>query len=140
MNSETLKIRASAIGDIMTNPRTKSEMISKTAINAVNKAVIAAKYSRWDDTSSKFTEKGHANEEQALTMLSLHLKDLLFKNKTMFENGWITGTPDAWIEGRMGYVEHIYDVKSSWSIFTFTDAKGRSFIISKWLSSQSKDI
>ena len=78
------KIRCSAIGKIMTNAR------------------------------SKYLDKGNAVEIESLDFISKVLDySNLVKNEESFENGFLTGTPDAILD------DHIIDVKNSWDCFSF---------------------
>lgn len=111
--SETMKIRCSALGKIMTNSRRKGEL-SKTAQSYVIKCLKEEQYGKRILFSSKQTVKGNIMEEQAIKLLSATY-DLPFieKNEQRFENGYITGTPDIITPTA------IRDVKCSWSLDTF---------------------
>lgn len=112
-----LRIRCSSIGDIMTDPRSKSEALSKTAQKAAIAAYIQERYGRSKEFTSKYTDKGNAVEEDAITMLSVADRALYLKNETRYSNDWLTGTPDLLTDSE------VIDLKSSWDIFTFYDAK-----------------
>lgn len=111
-----MKIRCSALGAIMTDPRIKSEILSETCKTYLREMWIEENYQRTRDYYSKAIEKGLTNEEQAITMLSLHLGDLLIKNERRYENDFITGTPDVVDSGI------VYDTKCNWDIFTYMAA------------------
>ena len=110
------KIRCSAIGQLMTEPRTKSEALSETAKEYIRQQWIADTYGRQKDFSSKAIQKGIANEEQGITMLSLHLGEFLFKNEDTLQNQYIKGTCDIIHNGM------VYDIKCPWDIFNFAKA------------------
>lgn len=109
-----MKIRASQIGKIMTNPRTKGEILSQTAKTYIQELVLEEVYGIKKEFSSRYTDKGNEVEDQAI-QLAAHVLDLPFivKNETYLENEWIKGTPDV-IED-----EFVLDVKSSWNGSTF---------------------
>lgn len=52
-----------------------------------------------------------------MTLLSLNTKTFYTKNKELFKNDFIKGTPDIIHSGT------VYDIKSSWDIFTFWKSK-----------------
>lgn len=111
------KIRCSSIGKIMTEPRSKSELLSETAKTYIREQWIADKYGRYKEFSSNAIKKGLANEEDAITRLSWHLDEFLTKNKETKENEFIKGTCD---------IIHnycIYDIKCPYDLFTFSKAE-----------------
>jgi hypothetical protein len=112
------KIRASAIGKIMTAPRSKSETLSETAKGYLREWYISEKYGRTKEIRSKFLTKGNEAEEKSITLLNEYfLKNgkriLLKKNDEHHENEHMTGTPD------LLPLDEVFDVKSSWDLFTF---------------------
>lgn len=111
-----LKIRASKLGAIMTDSKTKSDTLGATCRSALRDIWIAEKYHRIRDFSNVMIEKGNKNENIGIQMLSLKFRDLFEKNEQYFENDYFTGTPDI-ID-----TEYLYDVKCSWSLHTFFDA------------------
>ena len=63
---------------------------------------------------SKYIDKGNAVEVESLAFISKELDiPSLVKNEESFENGFLTGTPDAILD------EYIIDVKNSWDCFSF---------------------
>jgi hypothetical protein len=109
------KIRCSAIGDIMTNPRNKKDSLSKTTMgyleNWVKENII---YNRIKKSESKYFDKGNLMEEPSLDYIAEHLGyGMLVKNEEYFEDDFITGTPDVILK------DHLIDVKNSWDCFTF---------------------
>ena len=111
------KIRASAIGKIMTEPRTKSETLSETCKTYLREWWVAEKYGRRKDFANKFTEKGNAVEEDSITLLSVADGVVYLKNEQYYSDSYITGTPDIVTDGE------VIDIKSSWDIFTFHKSK-----------------
>ena len=108
------KIRCSAIGKIMTNARSKTETLSKTTISYLEEWTKEQIYSRRKEIFSKYLDKGNAVEVDSLDFIKTHLNyKQLEKNEESFENGFLTGTPDAILD------DHIIDVKNSWDCFSF---------------------
>lgn len=108
------KIRCSAIGKIMTNPRSKTETLSKTTKTYLEEWSKEQIYNRKKEVFSKYIDKGNAVEVESLAFISKELDiPSLVKNEEYFENGFLTGTPDAILD------EYIIDVKNSWDCFTF---------------------
>jgi hypothetical protein len=110
----TFKIRCSAIGKIMTNPRTKGESLSQTAKTYIEEQVIQDKYGIKKQFYSRYTDKGIIVEDDAIKLVS-DILDLGFtwKNEEHFSNDFMTGTPDVNTD------TVLLDVKSSWDATTF---------------------
>lgn len=111
------KIRASAIGHIMTEPRTKSEVLSETCKTYLREWWVSEKYGRRKDFANKFTDKGNAVEEDSITLLSVADGVVYLKNEHHYSDSHITGTPDIVTDNE------VIDIKSSWDIFTFHKSK-----------------
>jgi hypothetical protein len=62
--------RASQMGALMTNPRTKGETLSETTKTAIQEAVLFNKYGIEKHITSKEMEKGTLNEEIGIEMAS----------------------------------------------------------------------
>jgi hypothetical protein len=114
MQLNEFKIRCSAIGLIMTEPRSKSETLSQTCISYLEQWVKEQLYNTKKQINSKYLTKGNEVEIEAIEYYA-EVKDLGFvlKNQDYFENDFITGTPDLITNGV------VYDFKSSWDCFTF---------------------
>lgn len=108
------KIRASAAGQIMTNPRSKREVISKTALTYVHDWLKERIYGHKKEINNKYVNKGLMLEDEAIDT-AIELLDLQFvlKNEQSFENDWFIGTPDLIFENEL------IDVKCSWDCYTF---------------------
>lgn len=108
------KIRCSAIGKIMTNPRTKGESLSQTTKTYIEEQVIHDKYGIRKQFSSRYTDKGNEVEDDSIQLASQVLDlGFLWKNDEHFSNEWMTGTPDVNTD------TVLLDVKSSWDATTF---------------------
>lgn len=118
MDFTTYKFRCSSLGKLMTEARSKSETLSETTKTYLRELFIEEVFGRKKDFSNKFTEKGLYTEEDSLELMQNHYGKLIIKNKELFENEYIKGTPDIILSDR------IADAKSSWDIFTFFGADG----------------
>jgi hypothetical protein len=108
-----IKFRASSLSEIMTDPKSKDEVLSvgaKTAIIKIAKEII---YGYDEPFSSKYTEKGLRVEDQSIDLLGSVLLKSFVKNTERKTNDWITGEADIVTE------DSIIDIKSSWSLATF---------------------
>jgi hypothetical protein len=109
-----LKVRCSALGAIMTNPRSKTETLSETTKTYVKEMVLEHKYGIRKEFTSKYTDKGLQCEDEAITLVNDVLGlGFIFKNEEHFNNEWITGTPDV------NTNEILLDVKCSYEAHTF---------------------
>jgi hypothetical protein len=108
------KVRASAGGKLMTDPRSKTETLSETTKSYVYEWLKENIYGVRKQISSKYLNKGLKLEDTAIDK-SIELLDLPFaiKNEQFFENDYFTGTPDLIVDGV------VYDTKCSWDCFTF---------------------
>jgi hypothetical protein len=114
MQIPNFKIRCSAIGQIMTNPRSKSELLSQTTKTYCETWIKEQIYSTKKTIQSKYLTKGIDVEEIAMEYYA-DQKGLGFivKNYDHFQNDFMTGTPD------LIYKDEVIDFKSSWDCFTF---------------------
>jgi len=110
------KIRCSAIGQIMTNAKSKNETLSKTTISYLDNWIKEQLYHRKKEFTSKYTDKGLIMEDNSIDLISEHYGyDLLIKNEKQYENEFLKGTPDVIINSQ----KLVIDVKNSWDCFTF---------------------
>lgn len=109
-------IRASSVGRIMTNPKTKSEGVlsvgAKTYIRELAKQRI---FSIEFEVSSKEMEKGIEVEPDSIGLLNRVRSLDLQKNTERRQNEWITGECDLFDAS----ASKGYDLKSSWTAKTF---------------------
>lgn len=107
------KFRASCLGLIMTDPKSKDETLSvgaKTYIESLAKQLV---YGYDDEVSSKLLEKGIAVEDQAIELYNSVFFSNHVKNTERKTNDWITGECD------IAAPTKIIDIKSPWSLATF---------------------
>lgn len=112
-----VKFRASCFSKLTTEPRSKSEVLSETTKTYLKELFIELKYGRKKEIDNKFLQKGNLVEENSMTLLSEYTGNFFKKNESFFENDYCTGTPD------IIFNNEIYDTKSSWDIWTFSDAE-----------------
>lgn len=111
---EKFKIRASAGGMIMTDPRKSQTGLSKTTQGYVEQWVKEQLYDRRKEFYSKYTDRGIVSEDAAINLVSEFLKlGYVAKNYQFFEDDHFTGTPDLILS------DCVIDVKCSWDCFTF---------------------
>lgn len=108
INPDSFKVHCSKIGSIM-----QKQGLGKTGETELQKWYLSKKYGRKPDWYSKFVEKGLMVEDVGINCLSKHLDIQLHKNDEWFEGDFMIGTPDIIHDGI------VYDIKSSWDIFTF---------------------
>lgn len=118
--SREFKIRCSAIGQIMTEPKTKADKeagkLSKTCLAYVHEWIKEQPefYERSVHFSNKYTIKGHECEDESIKFASGYYEwGNVSKNEKYFENDFLTGTPDVILP------ESVEDIKNSWSQKTF---------------------
>ena len=112
------KIRGSAGGQIMTEPRAKKDkeagILSQTAKTYCETWLKEQLYNRKKEFSNKQTQKGIITEDNSIDFIADYLNfGMLMKNEEFFSNTVMTGTPDVILKGL------IIDVKNSWDNFTF---------------------
>ena len=109
-----MKIRCSAIGKIMTSPKSKGEVLSQTTKTYLQELAIEEIYGIRKEFSSRYTDKGNEVEDLSIALCN-DVLDLgfIYKNEEHFSNDWITGTPDV------NTNEILLDVKSSYDATTF---------------------
>jgi len=108
-----LKIRASSLAEIMTDPKGKDETLSVGAKTAITKQAKEFVYGYDEKFSSKYTEKGLLVEDHSIDLLNSVLFTEYKKNTERKTNEWITGEAD------LVTPSSIIDIKSSWSLSTF---------------------
>lgn len=111
---EKLLFRASSLGKLMTEPRTKSEVLSETAKTYIQDLFKERELGIYKEFSSRYTDKGLEMEDEAIQFASEVLNwDFVVKNETRFNNDWITGEPDINTDSLLA------DIKCSWNGSTF---------------------
>jgi len=115
------KFRASSLSKIMGN-KMKGEL-SLTAQSYLKTIWIKQVYGRERDISNKYMDKGnYAELTDSLDIVSDHYEKLILSkdlNSENLSNDYLTGTPDL-----LSIADRVVDIKSSWDIFTFSEADG----------------
>lgn len=112
VNIDEILFRCHSLGDIM-----GVKGLGKTGQKRAIQTYIEYKYGRTKRFTSNKTEKGLITESESVKVIADHFQLPLLKNERRESNEFITGECDVIHDGV------VYDVKSSWDIHTFTDAK-----------------
>lgn len=117
---DKFRCRASAIGKIMTMPRSKKDreagLLSKTSETYVKDWLKGQPeyFNRKRQIQSKYTYKGNKVEDDSIQFIADFLGyPFLFKNDQWYENEYIHGTPDVIPS------DCVIDAKNSWDYHTF---------------------
>lgn len=121
-----MKIRCSAIGKLMSTPRTKGEILSETAKTYIQDLFKEKELGIAREFWSRYTDKGIQMEDEAIDFAGQVLGwDFVVKNEQGYENDWITGTPDVITKDLLA------DIKCSWDGNTFplfdTELKNKDY-------------
>lgn len=121
-----MKIRCSAIGKLMSTPRTKGEIFSETAKTYIQDLFKEKELGIAREFWSRYTDKGIQMEDEAIDFAGQVLGwDFVVKNEKGYENDWITGTPDVIAKDLLA------DIKCSWDGNTFplfdTELKNKDY-------------
>lgn len=121
-----MKIRCSAIGKLMSTPRTKGEILSETAKTYIQDLFKEKELGISREFWSRYTDKGIQMEDEAIDFAGQVLGwDFVVKNEQGYENDWITGTPDVITKDLLA------DIKCSWDGNTFplfdTELKNKDY-------------
>ena len=108
-----IKIRASALGDLMTAPKEKTAVLSKGAKTVLDKMAKEFVYGFNEVISGKYMEKGIIVEDQSIELYNSVFFTNYQKNTERKTNDWLTGECDIFTGSK------IIDIKSSWSLPTF---------------------
>ena len=108
-----MKIRSSALGKIMTNPRKKSETLSAGCKTYIKDLVKEDLFGYKSTIDSKYLTKGIDMEDTSIDLYNEVHGTLYLKNTERLSNEFITGECDINAEDK------IIDIKSSWSLETF---------------------
>ena len=106
-------IRCSSLPKIMTSPRSKSEVLSQTAISYIKQLAKEDFYGYKTQLDNKYINKGIQCEQNSIDLLNSVLFTSYEKNKERLSNDFLTGEADIVAENE------IIDVKTSWSLDTF---------------------
>lgn len=108
-----MKIRSSALGKIMTNPRKKGDTLSAGCKTYIKELVKEDLFMYRSTIDSKYLTKGIDLEDTSIDLYNEVHNTLYLKNTERLSNEFITGECDINAEDK------IIDIKSSWSLETF---------------------
>lgn len=108
-----LIFRASSLAEIMTEPKSKTEVLSAGAKTAIIKMAREFVYGYDTSITSKYMTKGIQCEDASIELLNSVLFGDYTKNTERRTNDYITGEADLVCE------DCIRDIKTSWSLETF---------------------
>jgi hypothetical protein len=108
-----MKWHPSALGKLMTAPKTKSEQLSETAKSEIRKIAKEQFFGFSSSITTKPMLKGKDWEEESIALVNQVRGTFYVKNKERFENEFLTGEPDIILDNM------IIDIKTPWSLETF---------------------
>lgn len=106
-------IRASSLGLVMTEPKSKDEKLSVGAKTYIKKLAREFVYGFEEDVSSKYMDKGIIVEDEAIALYNSVFFTDYKKNTVRKSNEYLTGECDIYTGKK------IIDIKASWSLATF---------------------
>ena len=106
-------IRCSSLPKIMTSPRSKSEVLSQTAISYIKQVAKEDFYGYNNYLENKYLTKGIECEDKSIDLLNSVLFTSYEKNTIRLNNEFLTGEADIVTD------DEIIDIKTSWSLDTF---------------------
>jgi len=111
---EKFLCRASASGLLMTNPKNKTDLLSKTTQSYLQEWTKEKIFRVRKEISNKKLDKGIEYEDIAIDK-AIEWLDLPFalKNNKRFTDEFFTGEPDLLLS------DTVIDIKNSWDCFTF---------------------
>jgi hypothetical protein len=101
------------IGEIMTDPKGKDEVLSVGAKTTITKMAKEFVYGFDEKITNKYMTKGLEMEDKSIELLNSVLFTSYKKNEETLENDWLRGTPDLICK------DSVIDIKTSWSLATF---------------------
>lgn len=109
-----LRIRCSAIGNIMTNARSKTETLSKTTKKYIQELALEDVYGIKKDFTNKYIQKGHEVERDGIELAEEQMDlGFLYKNEERYRNDYLSGIPDVNTD------KCLLDIKSSYDASTY---------------------
>lgn len=114
MEGKDLLIRCSSIGAIMTNSRSKSVPLSQTCKSHIIERFNEIEFGISTQFTNNYVKKGIDVEDESINLSTrVNNFDFVMKNEERFNNGFISGIPDALTD------DFVLEVKSSWQLHTF---------------------
>lgn len=123
MDFSKVLIHSSSVGKLFVEPKSKADKeaneLSATAKTHLIEIYAELKYGRKKELDNKYIRKGNAVENNSLLLLSESIGEFFDKNEEQLQNNFICGTPDTFSGEKLSNANVIYDVKSSFDIFSF---------------------
>lgn len=107
------RCRCSALGQLMTPARSKTQTLSETAKSMLTLWYKEQLYGRKKEITSKYMTKGNMVEDHSIEYINGLYGTDYKKNEKWYENDHIHGTPDIIDD------DIIIDIKNSWDFSTF---------------------
>jgi hypothetical protein len=108
-----MKWRASQLGNLMTNSKSKSQVLSETTKSEIRKIAKQDFYGYTTEIKTKPMIKGTDWEQNGIDLLNSVRFTQYTKNELRLSNEYMTGCCDIITD------DSIIDIKSSWSLETF---------------------
>jgi hypothetical protein len=105
--------RCSSLSKIMTNPRTKGEVLSETAKTYIRQIAKEDFYGYNSELNNKYLSKGTNQELESIELLNAVRFEEYTKNTQRITTDLLTGECDIITD------DTIIDIKTSWSLETF---------------------
>lgn len=122
-NANEIKFHASGMLPIMTGVKTNlSVEKSATCKKELRKIFNYAVWGRREEKENRYCEKGTAQEAESFQLLSRVLKGIFTKQEVRKSNDYFTCITDCRMESFLDQNEFTIDIKSSWSLDTFSEA------------------
>lgn len=133
MEQNKLLIRASKLGAIMTEPKSKADkeagLLGDTAKSFIESIWLMNKYGYKEDVITDEMMKGHLCEQDSMALVQSVLGgEFRVKNTQRFSNDYCIGTPDVILKKE----DVIEDLKSSWNLRTFFEAEHKQGSLYWW--------
>ena len=121
VNFDNYLFRCSALGKLMTNPRSKKEVLSATTKKYLQEIHKESLFGKTTEIESKYLTKGIQVEDASIEMLNRVTGVSFDKNMEFFEDDFICGTPDIIDRPKIdnNHKVCLIDIKSSWDFTTF---------------------
>lgn len=113
------KFRPSELNKLMTEPRSKNDILSETTLTYLSELYIEIKTKRKKIITTDAMELGIEREEEAINLYNIVNQTNYKKNQKTLENNYLRGTPDIIDESN----KKIIDIKVPQDIFTFPKFK-----------------
>ena len=108
-----MKWHPSALGKLMTQPKSKSEILSETAKTKIREIAKEEYFGFSTSITTKPMIKGTDWEHESIALVNQVRGTFYIKNKERFQNEFLTGEPDIILD------DCIIDIKTSWSLETW---------------------